>query len=203
MERVVLSSGGAAVASDLDNAISRYMLGSEEGVRGSGLAWTLLRPFAFMSNAFRWLPQLRAGDGVKLQFARVANAVIDPCDIARVAAAAPLDGGHDGQAYRLSGPESLVPADQVQVLGAVLGRDLRFQAQSDEESRSEMNASMPAGYVAAFFSFYVDRTLDESQVLPTVEKITGVRRRTFEQWARLHADEFRSATAASPAVAMR
>ena len=179
------------------------MLGSEEGVRGSGLAWTLLRPFAFMSNAFRWLPQLRAGDVVKLPFAEVANAVIDPYDIARVAAAALLDGGHDGQAYRLSGPESLLPVDQVQVLGAALGRDLRFEAQSDEEARAEMNASMPAEYVAAFFSFYVDGTLDESQVLPTVEKITGVRRRTFEQWARLHADEFRSATAASPAVAMR
>jgi uncharacterized protein YbjT (DUF2867 family) len=192
VERVVLLSGGSAVASDLDNAISRYMLASEEAVRGSGLAWTVLRPFAFMSNAFRWLPQLRASDVVKLPFAQVANAAIDPYDIARVAATALLDGGHDGHAYRLSGPESLLPGDQVRVLGEVLGRDLRFEAQSDEEARAEMNASMPAEYVKAFFSFYVDGTLDESQVLPTVEKLTGERPRTFEQWARMHADAFRS-----------
>jgi uncharacterized protein YbjT (DUF2867 family) len=134
VERVVLLSGGSAVASDLDNAISQYMLASEAAIRRSGLAWTILRPFAFMSNAFRWLPQVRAGDVVKLPFARVANAVIDSYDIARVAATALLEDGHDGQAYRLSGPESLLPADQVRVLAAVLGRDLHFEAQSDEEA---------------------------------------------------------------------
>jgi uncharacterized protein YbjT (DUF2867 family) len=201
VERVVLLSGGSAVASDGDNAISRYMLDSEKAVRGCGLGWTILRPFAFMSNAFRWLPQLRAGDVVRQPFAHVANAVIDPYDIARVAAAALLDRGHDGQAYRLSGPQSLLPAAQVRVLGETLGRDLRFEAQSDEEARSEMTANMPTEYVDAFFSFYVDGTLDESQVLPTVEEVTGERPRTFEEWARLHADTFRSATAASPAVA--
>ena len=196
VERVVLLSGGSAVASNVENAISRYMLDSEEAVRGSGLAWTILRPFAFMSNALRWLPQLRAGDLVKLPFAGIANAVIDPHDIARVAAAALLDRGHDGQAYRLSGPESLLPADQVRVLAAVLDRPLRSEPQSDQEARAEMSANMPGEYVAAFFSFYVDGTLDESQVIATVEKITGERPRTFEQWARLHADAFRSATAA-------
>ncbi len=201
VERVVLLSGGAAVASDLDNAISAYMLTSEEAVRQSGLAWTILRPFAFMSNAFRWLPQLRAGDVIKLPFAQVATAMIDPYDIARVAAAALLDDRHGGHVYRVSGPESLLPADQVRVLGAVLRRDLRFEAQSDEQARCEMSASMPLEYVAAFFSFYVDGTLDESQVLPTVEQITGERARTFEQWARIHADAFRSPAAASPIAA--
>jgi uncharacterized protein YbjT (DUF2867 family) len=190
-ERVVLLSGGSAVASDLDNAISRYMLESEEAVRASGLAWTILRPCAFMSNALRWLPQLRVGDVVRAPFAEVANAVIDPYDIGRVAAAALTSDRHDGDAYRLSGPESLRPADQVRVLGTVLGRELRLEAQSDEEARSEMSASMPAEYVDAFFSFNVDGTLDESQVLPTVEELTGERPRRFEQWASEHADEFR------------
>jgi hypothetical protein len=112
-------------------------------------------------------------------FAAVANAVIDPYDIARVAAAALTSDRHDGRMYRLSGPESLLPADQVRVLGSVLGRDLRLQAQSDEQAHREMSASMPAGYVRAFFSFYVDGTLDESRVLPTVEQVTGERPRTF------------------------
>jgi uncharacterized protein YbjT (DUF2867 family) len=191
VERVVLLSGGAATASDLDNAISRYMIGSEEAVRASGVAWTILRPCAFMSNALRWVPQLRAGDVVTVPFAGVANAVIDPYDIARVAAAALTSDRHDGRVYRLSGPESLLPAEQVRVLGSVLGRDLRLQAQSDEQARREMSASMPAGYVQAFFSFYVDGTLDESPVLPTVEQVTGERPRTFEQWAKRHADAFR------------
>ncbi|HXO08352.1 MAG TPA: hypothetical protein VN880_09975, partial [Solirubrobacteraceae bacterium] len=94
------------------------------------------------------------------------------------------------QVYRLSGPESLRPEQQVQVLGEVLGRDLRFQAQTDEQARAEMSAGMPAEYVDAFFSFYVDRTLDESAVLPTVEEITGTAPRTFREWARAHRDAF-------------
>lgn len=189
--RVVLLSGGSAVASDVDNAVSRYMLDSEEVTRASGVAWTILRPCAFMSNALRWLPQLRAGDVVTVPFADVANAVIDPHDIARVAAAALTSDRHDHQVYRLSGPESLLPAEQVRILGEVLRRELRLRAQPNDEARREMTAAMPSEYVDAFFSFYVDGTLDESRVLPTVEQVTGERPRTFEQWARAHADAFR------------
>jgi uncharacterized protein YbjT (DUF2867 family) len=190
VERVVLLSGGSAAASDLNNAISRYMIESEDAVRSSGMAWTILRPYAFMSNALRWLPQLRESDVVRVPFAPVANAVIDPYDIANVTAAALVSGEHDGQVYRLSGPESLLPADQLSVLGAVLGRNLRLEAQPDEEARAEMATTMAAEYVQAFFSFYVDHTLDESQVLPTVGDITASPPRTFEQWARVHAEAF-------------
>ncbi len=191
VQRVALLSGSSVTASDLDNPISRYMLGSEADVRDSGLAWTILRPCAFMSNALQWIPQLRAGDVVSLPFANAARAVIDPYDIARVAAVSLLSGDHDHRTYPLSGPESMLQADQVRVLGRVLRRELRFEAQPDEEARAEMSASMPTGYVDAFFSFYAGGTLDESRVLPTVEQVTGNRPRSFEQWAVRHADAFR------------
>jgi hypothetical protein len=54
-----------------------------------------------------------------------------------------------------------------------------------------MNAAMPAEYVDAFFRFFVDGDLDESEVLPTVQEVTGRAPRTFEAWARAHADAFR------------
>jgi len=72
----------------------------------------------------------------------------------------------------------------------VLGRELRFEGQSDTEARAEMSAAMPAEYVDAFFSFFADGKLDESEVLPTVEEITGRPPRTFEEWARAHAEAF-------------
>jgi uncharacterized protein YbjT (DUF2867 family) len=190
VQRLVLLSGGSAVAANLDNAVSRYMLASEEAVRASALGWTILRPFAFMSNALRWLGQLRLGDAVRVPFADVANAVIDPYDIAAVASAALLDDKHEGRVYRLSGPESLRPEAQVRILGEVLGRDLQCHAQTNDEARAEMSASMPIEYVEAFFSFYVDGTLDESEVLPTVEEITGAEPRTFLAWAQAHRDAF-------------
>jgi len=45
-----------------------------------------------------------------------------------------------------------------------LGRDLRFDGQSDAEARAEMSATMPGAYVDAFFSFFVDGKLDESKL---------------------------------------
>ena len=53
-----------------------------------------------------------------------------------------------------------------------------------------MTASMPAEYVDAFFSFFVEGTIDESTVLPTVEEVLGRPPRRFEDWARAHADAF-------------
>ncbi|MET7334938.1 NAD(P)H-binding protein [Nonomuraea sp. NPDC005650] len=191
VERVVLLSGGSAALADMSNAISRYMTLSERAVREAGVAWTFLRPRAFMSNALRWLPQLRAGDLVRVPFAGVAAAAIDPADIAAVAARALTGDGHEGRIYELTGPDSLLPADQVAVLAKVLGRDLRCEGLPDEEARAQMEASMPAEYVDAFFSFYADGTLDESQVLPTVREVTGHPPRTFEQWAEAHAEAFR------------
>jgi uncharacterized protein YbjT (DUF2867 family) len=193
VQRVVLLSGGAAVAARTDNPISQYMLGTERAVRDSGLAWTILRPYEFMSNALRWVPQAAAGDVITVPFAGVPVAVIDPHDIAAVAAAALTSDGeqHAGQSYRLSGPTALLPADRVQILGDALGRPLRADAQPDAAAREEMLVGTPASYVDAFFDFYTGGGLDESTVLPTVQQVTGRPPRSFAEWAHDHTAAFR------------
>jgi uncharacterized protein YbjT (DUF2867 family) len=188
---VVQLSGMSAGSGNLGNAVTAYMAASEEAARQSGLGWTILRPAMFMSNALQWLPQLRAGDVVRAPFGQVRAAVTDPADIAAVAARALTAPGHEGRVYELSGPESLTAADRVAILGQALGRDLRFEAQTDEEARAEMSATTPARYVDAFFDFYAAGTLDESRVLPTVREVTGRPPRTFAQWAAAHAGAFR------------
>jgi uncharacterized protein YbjT (DUF2867 family) len=191
VEHVVLQSSSSVPGGDMSNAVARYHILSEAAVRESGVPWTFLQPNSFMSNTFQWLPQLQAGDVVRAAFPDVRVATIDPFDVAAVSAQALTSKGHEGRSYRLSGPESLLPGDRVAVLAEVLGRDLRFEGQSDAEARAEMSEAMPAEYVDAFFSFFVDGKLDESQVLPTVEEVTGRPPRSFEQWARTHADALR------------
>jgi uncharacterized protein YbjT (DUF2867 family) len=192
VDRVTLQSSSGVPSGDMTNAVARYHILSEQAIRDSGVAWTFIQPNSFMTNALRWLPQMRAGDTIRLPFADVPIAVIDPADIAEVAAAALTTDRHEGRSYRVSGPESLLPAEQVAILANVLGRDLRFEGQSDEEARAEMSASMPAEYVDAFFSFFVDGTIDESTVLPTVEEVLGRPPRRFEDWVRAHAEAFSS-----------
>jgi uncharacterized protein YbjT (DUF2867 family) len=190
--RVVLLSGSSAEDDEhhRDDAITRYMRASEDAVREGGLPWTILRPSGFMTNALEWRDQLRAGDTVRAPFADVRIAAIDPADIGAVAAVALRDDAHAGTALRITGPEPLTADDRVRILGAALGRPLRLDPQPDAETRAEMSASMPAPYVDAFFSFYVEGKLDESVVLPTVEQVTGRPPRRFAQWAAANAGAF-------------
>ena len=190
VEHVVLLSSRSVVGGDPSNAIVRMWMTSEEAVRSSGVAWTLVRPSGFASNALRWLPQLRAGDLVRAPFANAPIASIDPHDIAAVAAVALTTNGHGSRSYALSGPEAQIPARQVEILAKVLGRDLRFEAQPDDEARTELGRSAPADFVDAFFRFFVKGEFDDAVVLATVKEVTGHAPRTFEQWARAHLGDF-------------
>jgi uncharacterized protein YbjT (DUF2867 family) len=190
VERVVLLSSSAAPTGDLDNAVARYHILSERAVSESGLPWTFLQPNSLMSNAYRWLPQLKEGDVIRGPFGDVAISMIDPDDLGAVAARALTTNEHEGQTYRLSGPEALRPGEQVAILAKYAGRDLRFEAQDNDEARAEMEGQMPKEYVDAFFDFFVDGAVDETTVHPTVEQVIGRSPRSFEDWAEAHADAF-------------
>jgi uncharacterized protein YbjT (DUF2867 family) len=190
VQRVVQLSGTSAASGDMSNAVTAYMVQTEASAQASGVPVTIVRPSAFHTNTFQWLPQLKAGDVITAPFADVRVANIDPADVGRVVAVALLNRGHTGQVYELSGPEALLPKDRVEILGKALGRDLQFVAQSNDAARVEMEAAMPKKYVDAFFDFYVDGSLDESTVLPTVRELTGAAPRTFQQWATEHAKAF-------------
>jgi uncharacterized protein YbjT (DUF2867 family) len=191
VRRIVLLSSSAAPGGDTGNAVARYHILSERAVRDSGLGWTFLQPNSFMANALRWRAQLRAGDLVRAPFGDVAIAVIDPADIGAVATRALVTDDLEGRSLRLSGPRALRPAEQVEILGAALGRELRFEAQSNEQARAEMSAAMPPEYVDAFFDFFVEGTVDETTVQPTVADVLGREPGSFEDWTLANRDLFR------------
>lgn len=191
VERVVLLSSRSVLLNDPSNAVVNLWLESEAAVRASGVSsFTLLRPSGFASNALRWRSQLRVGDRVRVPFARAPIASIDPYDIAAVAVVALTEAGHDAKAYELSGPEAQRPVEQVRILARVLGRDLRFEPQPDDEALADLK-SAPPGFADAFFRFFVKGEFDDATVSPTVKEITGREPRSFEQWARAHAEAFR------------
>ena len=86
VRRAALLSSSSLEGADLDNAVARYHAQAEAAVEASGLEWTFLRPNSFMTNALEWAAQLRSGDVVRAPFAGVRVAMVDPADIAAVAA---------------------------------------------------------------------------------------------------------------------
>jgi uncharacterized protein YbjT (DUF2867 family) len=185
-ERVVLLSGTSAASGDTSNAVTAYMMRSEAALLGSGVPGTILRSYGLMSNALRWIDQLKAGDVVREPFADVPVAMVDPYDLGEVAARALSSDAHEGQTYLVSGGMAIRPADRVRILGEVLGRALRLDPLSNDEAHAQMSRQMPAEYVDAFFDFNVAGSLDESQPQSTVQEILGRPPRTFEQWAHAH-----------------
>ena len=190
VEHVVLQSTSLVPFGNVNNAFAAYHIEAEAAVRESGLAWTFTQSNSFMSNAYQWLPQLRAGDVVRVGFADIPEAMIDPFDIAAVAVSAFNSSEHRGRSYHLTGPESLLPAERLRVLGDALGRPLQLVALSNDEAREELSKSLPPEFVDAFISIFADGNHDLSRVLPTVQDITGRPPRTFAQWVAAHADAF-------------
>lgn len=153
-------------------------------------AWTLLRPGRFMSNALQWAAQLRVGDEVNIPFADRPAASVDPGDVAEVAGRALMSDERGGAIYELSGPQSLTPADELSILGEVLGRDLRLVEVPEETARAGMERH---GFPPEVVDAIMRRTLRSdrgAEVLPTVERALGRPGRRFAEWAGVHAVAF-------------
>ena len=187
---VVQLSGTAVQTGDRANPISALMMESEDEVRETAARWTILRPYDFMANTLRWQPQLAGGDVVREAFAEVPVAMIDPYDVAAAAALALTSDSIQGEVFTLSGPEPVLPADRVRILGELLGRPLSLEPLTDNEARTVLSLQQPPEYVDAMFDFYVNGALDVSHVLPTVEQLLGRPGRTFREWAEAHLDAF-------------
>ncbi|MFE7116868.1 NAD(P)H-binding protein [Streptomyces sp. NPDC057654] len=212
---VVLSSGAVTMGFDHD-----FHLPVERAVEASGLEWTHVRPGEFAMNKLAlWGPSIRAESVVRDPNPDLAWYPVHERDIADVATLALLEGGHDGRAYTLNGPDMLSHRRQVELIAEAIGQEIRFDVMSRDEAREIYRAQ--GGFAAANADFLLgfedysgnetdSQALDEfgpttadsmeidpaaadstaAGSMPTAEAVTGVPARTFAQWARDHAQEF-------------
>ena len=98
--------------------------------------------------------------------------------------------GHAGARYRVTGPAALTQAEQVAVIGAALGRRLRFVEVPPELARERMLRRLPAPIVDGLLDIFAAATTRPAEVLPTVEEVTGRPARTYAEWAADHRKDF-------------
>jgi uncharacterized protein YbjT (DUF2867 family) len=179
------------VAHGATDPITTLHRAGEEAIRDSGIGWTFLRPTAFMSNALNWAGMIAGDQVVYAPFAVGRAAVVDPADIAAVAAACLTQDGHDHRIYELTGPDPLSPADQVAILSKVLGRDLRYAEADPAGSVAQMvSYGMPEDLASAIIEQFRS-TLEPWSPEPTsdVTAVTKRPARTFADWAQAHRTE--------------
>ena len=184
VERVVLlSSQGVGTG--------RHSPDLEEAVRRSGLEWTVLRPGGFASNSYAWAATIREQRSAAAPFADVALPVIDPDDIAQVAAAALRETGHGGRTYVLTGPEAVTPRQQVAAIGDALGEPVRLVELSRAEAKAGMTAFLPEVIAEATLDILGTPTAEEQRVSPDVERVLGRPAGSFADWAARNAPAFK------------
>ena len=93
--------------------------------------------------------------------------------------------------YVLTGPESLSQAEQVSVIGGVLGRQIRFEELSAEQFRRETAGTWPGPVVEMLLDAWGATIGRPALVTSTVADVAGAPARTFRQWVSDHADAFR------------
>jgi uncharacterized protein YbjT (DUF2867 family) len=167
----------------------------ERSVEASGLAWTFVRPDGLTTNDLVWAPQIIEGDVVRGRYGEAATAPVDPRDIAAVAVRGLLDG-RIGEGYSVTGPQSLTQIDRLRVIAETIGRPLRWEEQSEDWFRDEMaRLGMPAPGIDDYVDALTARVGKPTEVLPTVEQVTGRPPFTYAQWAADHAAAFGAASA--------
>jgi uncharacterized protein YbjT (DUF2867 family) len=98
--------------------------------------------------------------------------------------------GHDGRDYVLTGPEPVTQRQQVEIIGDVVGRPLRFEEISEEAARNEMLAMMPPPIADMLLRAYAAAVDRPAFVTSTVAELTGTPAASFRQWVQDHASDF-------------
>ncbi len=171
-----------------DGFVGQLSLDAEQAVRDSGARWTVLRPWEFTTNTLAWADEVRAAGVVRKPAAGQPSPVVDPADVADVAALALLDGDgtHAGQTYALTGPTLLTPYDKVAVLGAALGRGLSFEENGTPEQLAAIRETpdqVSEGFGVCFMT--------SPGVLPTIADVLGRPPRDYAQWVADNVPAFR------------
>ena len=154
----------------------------ERNIAAAGLDSTIIRPGMFASNAlFWWAPAILAGNSVRWPYGAAETAPVDERDVAAVAARTLYQNGYAGGDYVLTGPESLSQAEQVRIIGDVLGRQITFEELTPDEFRSETEA-WPRPIVDMLLDAWHAALGMPAFVTSTVFDILGSAPRTFRSW---------------------
>jgi uncharacterized protein YbjT (DUF2867 family) len=163
----------------------------ERLITASGLESTIIRPGMFASNALSWWANAIRADGVvRWPYGAAETAPVDDRDVAVVAARTLYQDGHVGGDYVLTGPESLSQAEQVSIIGDVLGRRIKFEELSPDDFRTETEGSWPRPAVDMLLAAWGATMGRPAFITSTVFDLLGAAPRSFRQWVADHADAF-------------
>lgn len=197
VRRVVLLSS-QAVGTRPGSEHHRRMADFEDVVRESGLDWVVLRPGGFSSNALAWADSVRNERTIAAPFGDVGVRLVDPVDVAEVAARVLGEPRHRSITYVLNGPERVTPRQQAAAIGQAVGSPVRFVELTREQARADVAGLMPelrpeispATVADSVLAMLGAPTAEELAASPDIHHVLGRRPNTFAHWAHRNAAAF-------------
>jgi uncharacterized protein YbjT (DUF2867 family) len=166
---------------------------SEENIEASGLPYTFLRPNGFMQNLVNYnaatIGSQNAFYGCQ---GNGSVSMIDIRDIAAVAVIVLAATGHEGKSYALTGREALTNEQVAEKISGVAGRKISYvDLPATELKKAILSAGTPEWSVDALLDLQrLYREGKASLVTDDVERLTGHKPITFDQFARDYAFAF-------------
>jgi uncharacterized protein YbjT (DUF2867 family) len=111
---------------DARSPIPQAHFASEQHIRASGLAWTMIRPNFYMQNMFGGAASIKSQGKFFLPMGKGKVAMTDTRDVAAFIAHVLSSDGHEGQSYEVTGPEILSFSDAADRYTEVLGKRVEY-----------------------------------------------------------------------------
>ncbi|MDP9795243.1 uncharacterized protein YbjT (DUF2867 family) [Catenuloplanes nepalensis] len=163
----------------------------ETAIRGVTDRWTFLRPSGFAGNTLGWADEIRTTGTVRVPSPEARRSLIHERDIADVAVLTLTEAdAHAGRTHVITGPEALSQTEQVRLIGAAIGRELRVEEQPRAEARADMLTWATPEWADVALDYWASLVHTPEPVNRAVEDLTGRPARSFAEWARDHAADF-------------
>lgn len=157
----------------------------EAAIRAANLPFTFVQPSGFMSNLLAWAHSVKSEGIIHSSTGDGRRAFIHSDDIAAVSVEALFSEEYIGCRLPITGSVAFSFGEATAVIGAAIGKVLRYQQISDEEAgkRYSKVSGSPAETAAHVALWKAIREGRLAGVTDFVERILGRKPMTLEQWA--------------------
>lgn len=159
----------------------------EQLIQSMGFEWTFLRPTMMMVNTIQWWADtIKSQNAVYFPGGKGKVPAVDPGDVAAVACAVLTEPGYVGKIFDITGPQSLTIGEMVEILAKVIGKPVKY---IDVPVFAAAIAMLRNG-TSLNLAYHLMQTLgalrrsEYAGVTDVVERVGGVKPRTFEEWCR-------------------
>lgn len=172
--------------------LARWHAEVEACLKGSGLAYTILRPHSFLQNLLANVPAIQNEGAIYSDNGDAKIPLIDARDVGAVAAAALIEEGHDGKIYYLTGPAAVSFQDVAQAIGKAIEKEIHYVNVPDDAAKKGM---MGAGFPEWLADDLVTlnqwgRKLGVQQPTADVDQVLGRPAHSLREFARDYAGAF-------------